>query len=339
MGGTAANIAVYNALLKPGDALIALSHKSGGHFSHGFQTPNGLEAISKRFYNTKHYGVNEDGIIDYDGAYKLAQEHKPKLIICGYSVYSKDLDYKRFREIADSVGAYLHLDMAHMSGMIATKLLNDPFEYIDVATSTTHKTLKGPRGGFIVSKKHLAKAIDDSVFPGIQGGSHNHLIGALAVALKEANSPSFVEYQKQVLSNARTMAQSLQSLRYSVRTGGTDNHMVVWDFSKDNFDTTFFLEAANFASVTFNAIRIKNSATPNAIRIGSMACTTRGYKEQNMRDVVLYLRELHDITLRLKKESNDNLINFKSAIKSDAQLKRIKAEIENYASNFELPGL
>lgn len=150
MSGTAANIATYNALLKPGERLMALSGKSGGHFSHGFVTPTGLEAISHKFYETQHYGVNDDGIIDYDAAFKLAKEFKPKLIICGYSVQPRDLDYKYFRKIADSVGAYLHLDMAHIAGMIAAGIFKSPFEYIDVATSTTHKTLRGPRGGLIL---------------------------------------------------------------------------------------------------------------------------------------------------------------------------------------------
>lgn len=243
MSGTAANIATYNALLNPGDRLMALSGKSGGHFSHGFVTPGGLEAISHKFFDTKHYNVDEEGKIDYDGAFKMAKEFKPKHIICGYSVNTHDLDYKYFRKIADSVGAYLHLDMAHISGMIATGILESPFEYIDVATTTTHKTLRGPRGGLILCKKHLAAAIDDSVFPGIQGGPQNHTIAGLAIALLEANSDEFKDYQKRVLENAKALAEGLKGFKYTIRGGTTNNHMVLWDMRPLGFDATFFSKA------------------------------------------------------------------------------------------------
>jgi glycine hydroxymethyltransferase len=339
LSGTTANLAVYNAILKPGDALMGLSGKSGGHFSHGFKNHGGLEAISRKFYKTQHYGVDKDGNIDYDGAYELAQTHKPKLIICGYSVNSRDVDYKRFREIADSVGAYLHLDMAHLSGMIAAGILNDPFEYVDVATTSTHKTLRGPRGGLILCKKHLASKVDESLFPGLQGGPHNHQIGALAVALKEANTDEFREYQRQVQANARALAKGLQELKHTIRNGGTDNHMVIWDLRPQDLDTTFLDKACNFASVTLNPIRVDGSEYPNTVRIGSEASTTRGYNEDNMRDVALYLHQILQITLKLKKQTNSNMADFMQALGEDDGIKRLKAEVEDYADRFEMPGL
>ena len=339
LGGTAANIAVYNSVLKPGDPLMGLSGKSGGHFSHGFYTPTGLKAISNRFYNTEHYHVDEDGKIDYDGAYELAQKHKPKLIICGYSVNSRDLDYKRFREIADSVGAYLHLDMAHVSGMIAAGVLNSPFEYIDIATSTTHKTLRGPRGGLIFCRKHLASAVDQSLFPGVQGGPHNHLIGALAVALKEANSDEFRDYQRRVQANARALAKGLQGYGYKIRSGGTDNHMAIWDLTSKNFNTIYLYNACNHASITLNAVRINGVSDPNSIRVGSMACTSRGYSEENMNDVASYLHQILQTTLRLREKTGDNIEKFNSALKEDQELNNIKSSIENYAQQFYLPGI
>lgn len=338
MSGTAANIATYNALLKPGERLMALSGKSGGHFSHGFMTPTGLQAISNKFFETTHYAVDEDGSIDYDAAFKLAKEFKPKLIICGYSVHTHDLDYKYFRKIADSVGAYLHLDMAHIAGLIAAGIFKSPFEYIDVATSTTHKTLRGPRGGIILCKKHLSEAIDTSVFPGIQGGPQNHTIAGLAVALHEANTEEFKQYQHQVVANAKALAKGLEGFKYKIRSGGTSNHMVIWDMTPLGLNTVFFEKACNYASITLNPIRINGATVPNSVRVGSMACTTRGYKTNNMTDVALYLHQVLQLTLKLK-EKHSQLGDFLVALKADKNMANLKADIENYASGFPIRGL
>lgn len=317
---------------------MALSGKSGGHFSHGFQTPLGLKSISRKFFDTQHYGVNSEGLIDYDEAFKLAKEFNPKLIICGYSLYPRDLDYKYLSKIAKSVGAYLHLDMAHISGLISAGIMNNPFKYIDVATTTTHKSLRGPRGGMILCKKELATAIDESIFPGIQGGPQNHTIAGLAVALKEANSAEFKNYQKQVLANARALAKALAELGFTIRTGGTDNHMVLWDLRPQEINSVFMEKTCNFASITLNPIRLDGATDPNAVRVGSLACTTRGYKEENMADVAAFLGRALERTLRHSKEHKE-IPSFVKRISICSKMKKLKKEVEEYAEKFEIPGI
>mmetsp|Transcript_3782 Transcript_3782/g.3523 ORF Transcript_3782/g.3523 Transcript_3782/m.3523 type:complete len:203 (-) Transcript_3782:216-824(-) len=200
-----------------------------------------------------------------------AKELKPKLIICGYSVNSRDIDYKYIRKVADGVGAHIHLDMAHISGLIAAGLMERPFEFVDIVTTTTHKTLRGPRGGLIFCKKHLASQIDSSVFPGIIGGPMNHTIAGLAIALNEASTPNFKRYQQQVLKNSQALAKALQGFKYDVWGGSTKNHMVLWDTTRLGIEAVFINKALELASINANAVRILSSSEPNAIRVGSLA--------------------------------------------------------------------
>ncbi|KAJ2114204.1 Serine hydroxymethyltransferase, cytosolic, partial [Coemansia sp. RSA 922] len=247
LSGAPANLYVYGALMKPHDRLMGLDLPHGGHLSHGFQTPAKRVSFSSVYFETLPYQCNEDtGIIDYDALAKSAQLFRPKIIVAGASAYARNIDYKRMREIADSIGAYLMADMAHISGLVAAGVVESPFAYADVVTTTTHKSLRGPRGAMIFFRRgvrstnkkgvdtmyDLEKPINQSVFPGHQGGPHNHTIAALSVALKQAQSPEFKEYQAQVLSNAQAFSQSLIDRKYQLVTGGTDTHLLLVNLVK-----------------------------------------------------------------------------------------------------------
>jgi Serine hydroxymethyltransferase. len=223
--GAQANMAAYFALIKPGDTILGMNLAHGGHLTHGSKVN-----FSGKLYNIVPYGVKEDtGFIDYDELERLAKEYRPKLIVAGASAYPRIIDFKKFKEIADSVGAYLMVDMAHIAGLVAAGLHPNPVEYADVVTSTTHKTLRGPRGGIILSKEVHAKAIDKSVFPGVQGGPLMHVIAAKAVCFNEALKPEFKEYQKKILKNAKALAEGLMDRKVNLVSGGTDNHLMLLD--------------------------------------------------------------------------------------------------------------
>ena len=283
--GSPANMAVYAALMKPGDKMMGLDLTQGGHLTHGFYTEKKKVSASSVFFGSKQYHVNLDtGIIDYDALEASAMEFKPQLIIAGFSAYPRDLDYKRFRDICDKVGAYLHADMAHLSGLIAGKGANDPFEYADVVTSTTHKTLRGPRSGMIFCKKELADTIDFGVFPMLQGGPHNHQIAGLAAQLKQAATPEFREYIVQVKANAKSLAKDLMGKGYKIITDGTDNHIVMMSCIDKGLTGSKFENACDQAHITLNKNTIigdKSAVTPGGIRIGTPAVTTRGYVEKD----------------------------------------------------------
>lgn len=292
LSGAPANFAAYTGLVPPGGRLLGLDLTCGGHLSHGFQTPKRKVSATSMFWDTKHYRITDDGYIDYDGAFEIAQEFKPNMIICGYSAYPRDLDYKRFREIADSVGAYLLADVAHFSGLLVSGLVNSPFDYADIVTSTTHKSLRGPRGGIIFSRKELSEAIDDAVFPKMQGGPHNQTIGGLAVALHEASQPEFKEYSKRVLDNSRALADSLMKRGHKLVTDGTDNHIVLWNLRPHGLTGSKVELVANHTNVTLNKNTIagdKSAMTPHGIRLGTPACTTRGYTKEHMDEVAEFL--------------------------------------------------
>jgi len=244
------------------------------------------------FWDTNHYGLTKEGYIDYDGAYEIAQEFKPDILICGYSAYPRDLDYKRFREIADSVGALLLADVSHYSGLLVARLLDSPFEYADIVTSTTHKSLRGPRGGLIFSRKKYSAAIDDAVFPKMQGGPHNQTIGGIAVALHESLQPEFKTYSKQVIKNSQTLAESLMKRGHKLVTDGTDNHLILWNLRPHGLTGSKVEAVSNHTNVTLNKNTIvgdKSAMTPHGIRLGTPACTTRGYNEGHMNDVAEFL--------------------------------------------------
>jgi len=232
--GSPANFSAYTALINPGDRIMGLDLYSGGHLTHGFQTDTKKISATSLYFKSQSYKISEEtGYIEYDVLEKNAKEFRPNILIVGGSAYPRDYDYKRFREIADSVGAYLLADISHISGLVATKMLKNPFEYADVVTTTTHKTLRGPRSGMIFSNKkrhpNLDEKIDFAVFPMLQGGPHNHQIGALATQLKEVQTPEFKEYIIQTLKNAKTLSEELMKKGNKLITNGTDNHSMLWD--------------------------------------------------------------------------------------------------------------
>ncbi|HEX3743925.1 MAG TPA: serine hydroxymethyltransferase [Bryobacteraceae bacterium] len=294
--GSQANQAAYAAVLTPGDTIMGLNLSHGGHLTHGHQLN-----FSGKTYHVVPYGVRqEDELIDYDELARLAEEQKPKMIVAGASAYSRTLDFARFRQVADSVGALFMVDMAHISGLVAAGVHPNPCEYADIVTTTTHKTLRGPRAGIILAREKFGPAIDKTVFPGIQGGPLVHVIAAKAVCFLEAMRPEFVEYQKQVVANARALAQSLMDQGFRIVSGGTDTHVMLLDvFSKGlrGKEAEKALDAARI-TVNKNAIPFDTNPpmNPSGIRLGSPAVTTRGFGEPEMAEVGQLIGEvLHHI--------------------------------------------
>ncbi len=280
--GASANEGVYLAVLKPGDTVLGMSLAHGGHLTHGSPVN-----ISGLYFNFVHYGVDkETEQIDYDEVERLAIESKPKLIVAGASAYSRIFDFKRFREIADKVGALLMVDMAHIAGLVAAGVHPSPIPYADFVTTTTHKTLRGPRGGMILCKEEYAKAIDKAVFPGLQGGPLMHVIAAKAVAFKEALEPSFVEYQKRVVKNANALAEGLQKHNIRVVSGGTSNHVMLVDMTSLNLTGKVAEQRLDEIGITCNKNGIpfdtKSPFITSGIRLGAPAATTRGFNEAQM---------------------------------------------------------
>jgi len=302
--GSQANMAVYFAMLEPGDTIMGMGLAEGGHLTHG----HGVN-FSGTFFNSVQYKVNpETELIDYDQVERLARQHKPKIIVAGATAYSRQIDFKRFADIAQSVGAFLLADIAHIAGLVAAKLHPDPVAYADFVTSTTHKTLRGPRGAFILSKQQYGEKIDRGVMPGIQGGPLMHVVAAKAVAFLEAMHPSFVEYQKQVIKNAQTFARAMQDLGYRIVTGGTDNHMFVVDLRSKNISGRKAEVVLEKAGITTSRSCIPfDPAKPwitSGIRIGTPAITTRGMKEEQMQEIVQLVDDVimhHEDELFLEK--------------------------------------
>ena len=278
--GSQANAAVYLALLKPGDTILGMSLDAGGHLTHGAKVN-----FSGKIFNAVQYGINEDGLIDYDEVERLANEHKPKMLIGGFSAYSQIIDWKRMSEIAKSVGAYFHVDMAHVSGLVAAGVYPNPVPFADVVTSTTHKTLRGPRGGIIICKSNeeLEKKFNSLVFPGTQGGPLMHVIAAKAVAFKEALEPEFKEYMQQVITNANVLANTMMERGYEVVSGGTKNHLMLVSLVKQGLTGKAADAALHSANITVNKNSVPNDPqspfVTSGIRLGTPAITTRGFKE------------------------------------------------------------
>jgi len=284
--GSQANSAVYMALLNAGDTVLGMSLAHGGHLTHGASV-----SFSGKIYNAVQYGINDQGLIDYDEVERLAVEHKPKMIIAGFSAYSQVLDFPRFRAIADKVGAYLFVDMAHVAGLVAAGLYPNPVPFADVVTTTTHKTLRGPRGGLILARKNeeLEKKFNSAVFPGGQGGPLEHVIAAKAVCFKEALQPEFKAYQAQVIKNAQTMAQVFIDNGYDVVSGGTENHLFLLSLIKQNITGKDADAALGRAFITVNKNSVPNDPrspfVTSGLRIGTPAVTTRGFKEDECRQL------------------------------------------------------
>ena len=283
--GSQANQAVYLAMLKPEDTILSMSLSHGGHLSHGSPVN-----MTGKYFNVVQYGVRKDTeTIDFDQVYMLAKEHKPKLIICGASAYPRVIEFDRFREIADEVGAYLMADIAHIAGLVAAGLHPSPSESCQFVTTTTHKTLRGPRGGIVMCKKEFAKEIDKAVFPGLQGGPLMHVIAAKAVAFKEAETEEFKEYQKQIIKNAKVMAEELQRQGFRLVSGGTDNHLMLVDLTDKGITGKEAEAALGKANITVNKNTIpfdtRSPFVTSGIRIGTPAITTRGIGEDESRRI------------------------------------------------------
>lgn len=289
--GSQANMAVYFAALKPGDTILGMNLAHGGHLTHGSSVN-----FSGRLYNVIPYGVTEDtNIIDYDEVRELALKNNPKLIVVGWSAYPRDIDFKKFREIADECGAMLMADIAHPAGLVVAGLYSDPVPYCDFVTTTTHKTLRGPRGGMIMSRGEHEKVVNSRVFPGSQGGPLMHIIAAKAVAFKEALQPDFMDYQKQVVKNARKLGECLVEFGLKLVSGGTDNHLVLVDFTGTDITGKMAEDTLEKAGITVNKNAVpfdpKPPAVTSGIRIGTPAVTTRGMKEEQIVQIAGFIRE------------------------------------------------
>ncbi|KAI3875208.1 hypothetical protein MKX03_008906 [Papaver bracteatum] len=355
LSGSPANFEVYTALLNPHDRIMGLDLPHGGHLSHGFMTPKRRVSGTSIYFESMPYRLDEStGLIDYDMLEKTATLFRPKLIIVGASAYPRDFDYPRMRKIADSVGAFLMMDMAHISGLVAASVLADPFEYCDVVTTTTHKSLRGPRGGMIFFKKDpvlgvdMESAINNAVFPGLQGGPHNHTIGGLAVCLKHAQSPEFKAYQFQVVSNCRALASRLTELGYELVSGGSDNHLVLVDLRKAGLDGARVEKILDLASITLNKNSVpgdKSALVPGGIRIGAPAMTTRGFTEKEFVETANLIHEGIQLTLKAKKSvQGSKLQDFLKAVESaEFPLKdsvaALRKRVEALTTQFPIPGL
>lgn len=316
--GTSANIAVFMALLEPGDKILGMDLTHGGHLSHGHKMN-----YSGKFYTIIPYGVSpKDERIDYDALEQLAKEHKPKMILLGASAYPRIIDFARGRKIADQVGAFLMVDMAHFAGLVATGHHPSPVPYADVVTTTTHKTLRGPRAGLILCKEKYAKAIDSAIFPGIQGGPLMHVIAAKAVALKEALSPDFKDYSAQVVKNSKTLAAAMAARGWRIVSGGTDNHLMLVDVTVKGFNGKQVQELLDKVKITVNKNMIPfDKESPfkgSGVRLGTPAVTTRGMKEKEME----LIAELIDETLKAPAE--------------EANLARVLSRVESLTQKFPL---
>lgn len=352
--GSPANFAVYTALLQPHDRIMGLDLPSGGHLTHGFQTAKRKVSATSVYFESMPYIVNpETGYIDYDDMERRAKMFLPKLLIAGASAYPREWDYKRMRDIADSVGALFMVDMAHTSGLIASQCLKSPFEYADVVTSTTHKTLRGPRSGMIFAKKEYMEKIDAAVFPSLQGGPHNHQIAALAVALKEASTVEFQEYSKNVIINAQVLSNELVRLGHTIATGGTENHLLLWDVRGLGLTGNKVEKVLDMVHITTNKNSLPgdvSAVNPGGVRLGTPALTSRGLNQDDFIKVAEYLHRGCEIAQRAQEIARDRqggsgkvlLKDFLAVFESNEEIQlditTLKECVHDFAMKFPMPG-
>lgn len=340
--GSPANFAVFTALLNPGDRLMGLGLTHGGHLTHGFYTSKKKITASAKYFESLPYDVGEDGFIDYDLMESLALRFKPKLLICGASAYPRDFDYARFREVADKVGAYLMCDMAHISGLVASGLMKSPFEWCDVVTTTTHKSLRGPRAGVIFCKKELLGDINEGVFPGgCQGGGHDNQIAAIAYQMKEVQGDAFKDYSRQVVANARVMGKEFVSRGYELVSGGTDNHLVLVVLRNKGLTGSKVEKICDTVGITINKNTVpgdKSALSPSGVRIGSPAMTTRGAKENDFKAIVGLIDECVVLAQQIQEvSSSKKMVDFVEAMRRDdfvVQIGDIKERVVKFSRGF-----
>lgn len=348
--GSPANFAAYTAVLNPHDRLMGLDLPCGGHLTHGFYTAKKRISASSIFFESLPYRTNKaTGLIDLDELEKLANMFKPKLIVVGGSAYPRDWEYDRFRKIADGLGAMVMVDMAHFSGLVAAGEHRNPFETADLVTSTTHKSLRGPRSGVIFFRKvgkdgastGLEDKVNQAVFPALQGGPHMHQIAALATQLKEVATPEFKEYAKQVKANAKTLAAELTGKGYTLVSGGTDNHLMLWDFNPHNMTGSKMEKLFELAEITTNKNTVagdKSAIAPGGLRLGTPALTTRGFSEADFKQVAEFLHRGAQIGFKIN-EPGMKLTTFVEKCAAHPEIQSFRKEVSEFARQFPFPGL
>jgi len=351
--GSSANFAAFTALLQPQDRIMGLGLADGGHLTHGAYTPKRKISASSIYFQSLPYQVDpKTGLIDYEFLEKQAGIFKPRLLICGASAYPRDWDYSRLRKIADSQGALLMMDMAHISGLVAAQVQNDPFDLCDVVCTTTHKTLRGPRAGLIFFRKdkdsEMEKKINDAVFPACQGGPHNNTIAGIAIALKQAAEPAFKAYSAQVVANSRALGQALMKHDYKMVTDGTDNHLNLWDLRPLKLTGSKVEKVCDLAHITLNKNAVvgdTSAATPGGVRVGTSALTSRNMVEKDMEVVGEFLHRAIQIAHKLQDEAGSKLIKDFTRVATEGngegkqQLEQLKQDVHKFATQFPLPGV
>jgi len=362
LSGCAANFAVYTALVGPHGRIMGLNLPDGGHLSHGFYTPTKKVSATSVYFESMPYLINnETGLIDYDRLHENAKLFRPQIIIAGTSCYSRNLDYKRFREICNDSGALLLADMAHVSGLVAARVVNNPFEYADIVTTTTHKSLRGPRAGLIFFRKGVKEVdaktgkeimydferkINDAIFPGLQGGPHDNAIGGIAVALKDCLSDNFKEYAKQVIANSRAMCNELINRGYKIVTGGTDTHLFSIDLRSVGLNGSKAEKVLEDISIAINKNTCpgdKSALNPSGIRIGTPALTSRNLKEKEILQVADFIDQGLKLAVEINKAAaSQTLKDFKEKMNDESfkvKISELRAKVEEYAVQFPMPGL